>query len=171
MKKIFVFAFFVLLFNSCTNNIDIEKEEAAIKAVIENETNSYLMKDLEQRSKSFLHNESVIVLVSGKGSYGYAVGYDHILESQKINIERNPNASTNKFENLNYKIKVYENSAWAVYDEMLHSSTGEFIEKVINVRFLEKIGGEWKIVYLSHVNTTSYEANGTVKGHSLHFSK
>ncbi len=159
MKKNFVFALFVLLFNSCTNNIDIEKEEEAIKTVIENETNSYLMNNIEQRSKSFLQSESVIVLVSGKSSYGYAVGYEQIMESQKINIEKNSVASTDKFKNLNYKIKVYEKSAWAVYDEMLYSSTGEFIEKVINARFLEKMDGEWKIVYLSHVNTTSYETN------------
>jgi len=158
MKKIFVFSFFVLLFNSCTNNIDIETEEEAIKAVIENETNAYLMKDSEQRSKGFLHDESVIVLVSGKKSYGFAVGYEQIQESHKINVERNPIPSTNEFKNLNYKIKVYENSAWVVYDEMLYSGTGEFIEKVINVRFLEKVNGEWKIVYLSHVNTTSYES-------------
>ena len=158
MKKLSVFAFFILLFNSCTNNIDIEKEEEAIKAVIENETNSYLMKNSEQRSKLFLHDESVIVLVSGKKSYGYAVGYDQIIESHKINVENNPIPSTDKFKNSNYKIKVYEKSAWVVYDEMLYSSTGEFIEKVINVRFLEKVDREWKIVYLSHVNTTSYEA-------------
>lgn len=158
MKKIFVFAIFVWLFNSCSNNINIAQEEEAIKAVIENETNSYLQKDIEQRSKSFLHDESVIVLVSGKRSYGYAVGYNQIMESQKKSVKNNPIASTNKFKNLNYKIKVYEKSAWAIYDEMLYSSTGEFIEKVINARFLEKIDGEWKIVYLSHVDTTSYEA-------------
>jgi hypothetical protein len=158
MKKIVAFAFLIWLFNSCTNNINIAQEEEAIKAVIENETNSYLQKDIEQRSKSFLHDESVIVLVSGKRNYGYAVGFKQILKSQKMSVKNNPIASTNKFKNLNYKIKVYEKSAWAVYDEMLYSSSGEFIEKVINARFLEKINGDWKIVYLSHVNTTSYEA-------------
>ena len=31
------------------------------------------------------------------------------------------------------------------------------VELNIDVRFLEKINGEWKIVYLSTVNTTSYD--------------
>jgi len=44
-----------------------------------------------------------------------------------------------------------------VYDEIVSNSEGELIRKNISVRFLEKVDGEWKIVYLSYVNTTSYE--------------
>ncbi|GAH09147.1 unnamed protein product, partial [marine sediment metagenome] len=39
-------------------------------------------------------------------------------------------------------------------------SVGRFTEltgKGIDVRFLEKVNGEWKIVYLSSVDITSYE--------------
>lgn len=154
-----VFAFLAVLLISCSNNIDTAIEKEAIKKVIEKETNSYLLKDVTQRSETFVHNEGVTVLVAGKQNYGYAVGYDQILKSQKNTVEKNPTPSTDTFRNLNYKITVYEKTAWAVYDEMLYNSKGEFIEKVINTRFLEKVDGNWKIVFLGHVNTTSYEMN------------
>ena len=157
MSKILVL--FIVIFVSCNNIIDTEKEKNIIIAVIENETSSHFAKDFNQQSKSFLHDESLIVLVSRKGGYGYAVGWDQISKSIKQNIEKNPNPIAEKFENSDYKIKVYKKSAWAVYDENVYDSEGEFIRKVINVRFLEKIDNEWKIVYLSDVNTTSYEVD------------
>jgi len=159
MKKniTILISLFIIIFVSCNNRIDTEKEKDAIIAVIENETNSHFAKDFEQQSKSFLQDESLIVLVSRKGGYGYAVGWNQISKSIKQNIEKNPNPIAEKFENTDYKIKVYDKSAWAVYAENVYNSEGEFIRKVINVRFLEKIDNEWKIVYLSDVNTTSYE--------------
>lgn len=155
MSKLLVFL--IIIFVSCNNRIDTEKEKNAIITVIENETNSYFAKDFEQQSKSFLHDESLIVLVSRKGGFGYVVGWNQLSESIKTNIEKDSIPVTDKFKNSDYKIKVYAESAWAVYDENVYNSEGEFIRKVINVRFLEKVEDEWKIVYLSDVNTTSYE--------------
>jgi len=148
---------FIIIFVSCKNRIDTEKEKNAIITVIENETNSHFAKDFDQQSKSFLQDESLIVLVSGKDGYVYAVGWNQISKSIQQNIEKNPNPITGKFENSDYKIKVYDKSAWAVYDENVYDTEGEFVRKVINVRVLEKIDNEWKIAYLSDVNTTSFE--------------
>ena len=148
---------YIIIFTSCNNRVDTEKEKDAIIAVIENQTNAYFAKDFEQQSKTFLHDESLIVLVSSKERYGYAVGWNQISESMKSDIKKNSVPLTDTIKNTDYKIKVYEKSAWAVYDENVYNSEGEFIRKVINVRFLEKIDNEWKIAYLSDVNTTSYE--------------
>lgn len=152
-----VLAVFILAGTSCHNEVDIEKEKEAIIAVIENETKSYFDSNYEQQSISFLQDESLIVLVSGKKEYGYAVGWDQVSKNHKTNYEKNPLPDTDRFQNIDYKIKVYEKSAWAVYDEMVYSGEGEFIRKVINVRFLEKVDGAWRIAYLSHVDATSYE--------------
>ena len=62
-----------------------------------------------------------------------------------------------KFENTDYKIKVYPESAWAVYDQNWYNNEGELVRLNINVRFLEKVQGKWKIVYVSTINTTSYD--------------
>ncbi len=162
-KNIFILFALSILFASCNKTIDTEKERDAIIAVIENETNSHFAKDFEQQSKSFLQNKSLIVLVSGKESYGYAVGWNKISKSIQTNIKQNPTPTGEKIKNTDYKIKIYEKSAWAVYDENVYDSKEKFIRKVINVRFLEKIDTEWKIVYLSDVNTTSYEVAHKLK--------
>jgi len=154
-KILIFFALILLAVTSCQNKV--EKEEEAIIAVIENETKSYFAKNFEQQSKSFLQDESLIVLVAGKRSYGYAVGWDQIKKNYIINYQKHSKPLTDSIDNTDYKIKIYEKSAWAVYDENVFNSKGEFIRKVINVRFLEKVNDEWKIVFLSDVNTTSYE--------------
>ncbi|MEE9431890.1 MAG: hypothetical protein V3V16_12655 [Melioribacteraceae bacterium] len=156
-KILILFVLILLAVTSCQNKIEIEKEEKAIIAVIENETKSYFARNFEQQSKSFLQDESLIVLVAGKSSYGYAVGWEQIKKNYMINYQNHPKPLTDSIKNSDYKIKIYEKSAWAVYDENVYSNEGDFLRKVINVRFLEKINDEWKIVFLSDVNTTSYE--------------
>ena len=49
---------------------------------------------------------------------------------------------------------------WIIYyhhNENWYDREGVLVEHNIDVRFLEKVDGEWKIVYLSTVNTTSYD--------------
>ena len=160
MKKI-IFSILALSLiagsGSCQEKIDIEKEKEAIKAVIENALNSAYAKDLAQKSKSFLQDESLIMCGGGKNGYTYAVGWEEVGSDFKEWMENNPSPSTDKLQFTNYKIKVYKESAWAVYNLIVHNSEGEFLFKNIAIRFLEKVDGEWKIVFVSWVNTTSYE--------------
>jgi hypothetical protein len=160
MKKI-IFSFLALLLiagsGSCQEKIDIEKEKEAIKAVIENHVNSAFAKDFAQLSKSLQQDESLIMLGAGKDSYQYGVGWEEISSFHKERMENNPSPSTDKLQFTNYKIKVYKESAWAVYNLIVHNSEGEFLFENIAIRFLEKVNGEWKIVYMSWILTTSYE--------------
>ncbi len=169
MKKIF-FSFLALLLIagsiSCYEKIDkksivvlpfVETEKEAIKTVIENETNYYYARDWDQQSKSFLQDESLIVLVSNKNGYTYVVGWEDISQGYKGFHKQNPNPVIIKIQFTNYKIKVYKESAWAVFDQVEHNSEDEFLRKYIRAMFLEKVDGEWKIAYLSHVITSSYD--------------
>jgi len=161
MKKnvISLFVLALIVCTSCQETIDFEKEKEAIKAVIENESNSYLAKNFDQQMKSFLQDESFVGITAGKNGYHYIQGWDEIMSGYKDSYESSPDPSTDKLEFKNYKIKVYTESAWAIYDQIKYDNEGEFINKNLQVRFLEKKDGEWKIVYLSVVFTTSYEEN------------
>ncbi len=71
---------------------------------------------------------------------------------------------TNLYKSLRMEIKkhceyegAFQRSAWAVYNGNWYNSEGESVRSNIDVRFLEKVDGEWKIAYLSLVNTTSYD--------------
>ena len=158
MKKylITLIAFSFLASPSCQKKIDIEKEREAIKAVMENETNATWAKDFAQQSKSFLQDESLVRLSAGNGGYVYREGWEMISLGYLQYFKNNPNPSTNTWKFTNYKIEVYIESAWAVYDAIWHNAEGEFLSDHKCVRFLKKVDGEWKIVYLSWIDTSSY---------------
>jgi len=158
-----VLIYIALVSNSCTERINIKKENEAIKSVIENQTKAYFARDFEKHSKAFLHDESIVILVSSKIGYGYVNGWNKLSENDKKYFAEDSIPSTDSFQNINYKIKLYQNSAWVVYNEMVYNSKGVYLRNVINVRFLEKVNGEWKIVYLSDVNATSYEVDTKAK--------
>jgi len=157
--KYSILVFLVLIGASCNKGVDINAEEQSIKNVIENQTRYYMAKDHEKHSELFVQDESFIVLVAGKDNFGYAEGWELADKYNKINFKKDPTPSTLKFVNEKYKIKIYKESAWAVYDEMVYDANGDFVKKVINVRLLEKINGNWRIVFLGDVNTTSYKDN------------
>ena len=144
-----------IVFKGIFIKTDVDKQ--AIISVIENQTKAHLSKDYEAESNTFVQDNSTIVLISRQNWYGYLVGWNNLSESIKTNISIDPKPSTVTFKNTDYKIKIYDGSAWAVYDENYFNAKGEPTKKVINVRFLEKNNGVWKIVYLSDVDVTSYE--------------
>ena len=158
MKKyvLTLFALILLAGTSCQEKIDIEKEKEAIKAVIEEETDAYYDSDFDRLAATYVKDETNIRLGASKSGYIYGVGWEEIGSLLKELIESQGPIELKEVK-TNYKIKVYKESAWAVFDNELYNSEGELTGKSIHVEFLEKVNGEWKIVYLSMVNTSSYE--------------
>ena len=163
MKKIIYSILALLLItgcSSCEEKIDIEKEKRAIKAVIKEETVSFVARDYDRLVANYVQDESNIRLTASKSGYKYYVGWEELSSRFKKYFENNTEPGIWKQTRTNYKIKVYKESAWAVFENEGYHSAGRFTEltgKGIDVRFLEKVNGEWKIVYLSHVYTASYE--------------
>jgi len=160
MKTIIVSFFAICLIAGCTppkEEIDVAKEEEAIKALILKSTQAYFDRDLEILTATQVTDESFIKLQAYKGGYECNVGWDKRIASLKEVFKNNPDPTAGKLINDNYKIKVYPKSAWAVYDENHYDNEGNLSNKSIQARFLEKVDEEWKIVYLSSVGVTSYE--------------
>ncbi len=159
MKKyvLTLLALILLAGTSCQENIDIEKEKEAIKAVIEEETNAYFDRDFDRFAATYVQNETNIRLDAGKGGYFHIVGWEEMDSIFKEGFEKYPDPIKHYQVKTNYKIKVYKESAFAVFDNELHNSEGELTKTNIHVEFLEKVNGEWKIVYLSEIHTSSYE--------------
>ena len=159
MKKnlLTLFALILLVGTSCQEKIDIEKEKEAIKAVIEEETNAFFDKDYDRFAASYVQNESNIRLDAGKNGYWYIVGWEEMDSIFKQIFEKYPDPRKHYQVKTNYKIQVYKESAFAIFDNELHNSEDELIKTNIHVEFLEKVNGEWKIAYLSEIHTSSYE--------------
>ena len=162
MKKyLFVlFALILLAGNSCQEKIDIEKEKAAIIAVIEEETNAYLARDYDRLAATWVQDETNIDLRAGKSGYGYGVGWEEIGSAFKEAIDNSPEPDGSKEVKTNYKIKVYRECAWAVFDNDFYNGEGELLSTSIHSQFLEKVDGEWKHVGYTSIYTSTWEEEG-----------
>ena len=80
MKKyvLTLFAMLLLAGASCQEKIDIDKEKAAIIAVIEEETNGYLARDFDRLVATWVQDETNIDLRAGKSGYTYGVGWEAV---------------------------------------------------------------------------------------------
>lgn len=178
MKKL-TFLLIILVFpfaGICQGNIDIEKEKAAIKAVIEKETNAtYAIgyndwaSIIKARESSFIQDETFIFVGGSKDFYtpnkGWGTGmYSPEGKDSLINEAPAPTPYENTITYTDYTIKLYPESAWAFYHENHINTEGETLMVIDCTRFLEKVTGEWKINFVSYMfkstwNTETESAN------------
>ena len=149
MKK-YVFALLAIVLlagASCQEKIDIEKEKAAIIAVIEEETNAYLDRDFDRQNECFIQDETAVGILAGKD--GLYDGWEIISAAYKSIYENSPEPTNLMVKNENYKIKVYRDCAWAVYDEYTVDENDSISSGPRCIKFLEKVDDKWKIVLLT----------------------
>ena len=132
--------------------IDIEKEKEAILALITEETQAYHDKDYERFAACYVQDESNIRILGGEGEFSYIVGWEEVGSGFKEWFENNPDPTPNNEVKKNFKIKVYNDCAWIVFEEEDFNDDGESNGKGIGTNFLEKVDGKWKIAYLSRVH-------------------
>lgn len=161
--KNFLHTFFILILifgTSCQEKIDIEKEKAAIIAVIEEDTEAFFDSDIERLSALHVQDETNIRLTATKSGYTYDVGWDKV-ESFFIDYFENVAEPGDFYEvKRNYKIKVYGESAWAVFDNDFYNGEDELLSTSIHAEFLEKVHGEWKLVFYTSIYTSTWEDEG-----------
>ncbi len=149
-----LFALVLLANANCQEKVNIEKERKAIIAVIEGETNSFYNRDFKSFAACYVQDETFIRVGSSGTGYNYIVGWDEFTDIFGDWFDNNSDPIKNNEVKKNYKIKVYEDCAWVVFDQG-NKSKGKFIRENIGVNFLEKVNGEWKIVYLSRVESST----------------
>jgi ketosteroid isomerase-like protein len=168
MKKLIIrfcapislFALVLFAGTSCEEKVNIEKEKAAIKAAIQESSDAWNAKDIERISAIWVHDESNVRINAGPGGSGYTQGWEKRKANYENNFKNNPELQGNKEFNSNFNIKVYSESAWAVYDMELKNKAGEVIRGARHTSFLEKQNGQWKMALLSTVLTSAYDNIG-----------
>ena len=152
-----------LLFASCQKTVDIEKEKEAIIKVINAETDAYLARDFEAMYATHVHDSLNMRLTAGADNYVFLEGWENVskhMTGDKTEDDLGPDLHIT-VEKSNYKMKVYPSSAFVVCDQKWTSDYGDGKTEInsIQVRFLEKIKGEWKISFVSFIGTSGYEQN------------
>lgn len=146
----------------CQGKIDVEKEKAAIIALIEEETASYYASDFDRWAATQVQDETNTLMGAWNTGFSYNVGWDSISAGMKPNITEK--RETLKEVKSNYKIKVYNGSAWVIFENEVFSKTGESIDKFIATVFLEKKDNKWKSVYRNRIEVSSYYSPNTPEG-------
>ena len=165
MKKYtLIILFFTMIFTiSCKEKVDYEKEKTAIIQVLEAETEAFFDKDIDRLASYHIQDESNIRLTATKSGYTYDVGWDKI-ESFFLDYFENVMGPGEYYEvKKNFKIKIYDESAWAAYDNFYYNSDDELLSTSIHTQILEKVNGEWKIVFYTSIYNSTWEeevANG-----------
>lgn len=146
----------------CQQTTDIEKERAAIIEVINAETTAFVDYNFDGVAAHYSKDSLTIRLSAGRDDYSYLEGWEDVAGHlhRQIEDEEVPSDTHVSVEKSNYKMKIYPGSAWVVCDEKwtYDYETGIVEISSIQVRFLEKIDGEWKISFLSFVGTSGYDA-------------
>lgn len=136
-----------------SNTLDVEKEKAAIQAVIAKETESYYKQDFEAWKSTYLQSPAF-------RKFGYWEGYPEKVvsnigfaslaaekEKQFIANETVWRGSTEERKNEN--IRITDDMAWYTFEQLSYEKdTRKFLGRSLETRILEKVNGEWKIAYL-----------------------
>ena len=163
MKKSVLFVFITMLFavSGCSKkSVDIDAEKAAIKKVLVNETSAYLKQDLVGVLDAFAQDEKAIYLSVGSQGYKEIIGFENITKYFRASTQSDWSAYTDyKVEKSNWNIRISGNNAMVYFTQtMQFNLNGEPMETHSNeIRFMEKIKGEWKIVMLEWIDMSFFE--------------
>ena len=141
---------------SCAPSIDVDKEKAAIMAVIEEETDAFYARDLDRLNAVYPGDGDATHMNVNDWGYDYSTNWESGNGFTEF-FTNNPDPVENLEKKTNWRIRVYPGAAWASYDNENYNEDGELINSSKHDQFLEKQDGEWKIVYMSILRTTGFD--------------
>lgn len=161
MKKIWLpVVLLAMMVVSCDKKVDVAAEEEAIKALIINETNAFLTQDLVGSLSSYADDPTTIYISIGSNGYKEYVGYERIKSYFQKSAETDwSDYSDFKVARSNWHFKVCGTNAMVHFDQrMTWNMNGEPMETHSKeLRMLEKLKGEWKIMMTEWVDMAFFE--------------
>ena len=123
------------------------KDEAAIKTVIEKETQSFGNADAEGMIASWANTAYASSLVYYGGGIFYQTNPKLDLPTRYRTLMTGATPDGSTFSDTGYVIHINQNSAFVYYDQTITAKDGSKTY-AHEVRNLEKINGEWKLIYV-----------------------
>ncbi|MDA3822636.1 MAG: nuclear transport factor 2 family protein [Bacteroidales bacterium] len=178
MKKSRVF-FIVLSFImmiSCQESINLDAEKKAIIDVINAETQAYMDYDFEKVISFYVQDSMNFRLTTGADDHVFLEGWKEVENFFKDDLldgdSDTPDVTHIAVAKDDYRIKVYENSAYVICTEKWTYTRPDDVIEIDSrqVRFMEKIDGEWKISFLSFIGTSGYEVEEELEELGVEFN-
>ena len=155
-----VFVLAAIAFTGCEQPVDYEKEKAAIIAVMEKETQSYIDRDFDAMFSTHVQDSLNMRLTAGPSAVVFAEGWDEVsrhMTGDQTEDDLGPDLHIT-VDKTNYRMRIYPQSAFVVCDQKWSTQYDDDVVEInsIQVRFLEKKDGEWKISFVSFIGTDGY---------------
>lgn len=163
MKKSVLFlliATFIAISGCSKKPVDIDAEKKAIKKVLIDETTDYLNQDLVAVLDAFVQDDKSIYISVGSEGYMERIGFKDITAYFRASSQADwSDYSDYEVEKSNWNIKITGKTAIVYFDQtMKFKLKGEPMETHSKeVRFMEKVKGEWKIVLLEWIDMSFFE--------------
>ncbi|HOZ85368.1 MAG TPA: hypothetical protein PK191_07750 [Niabella sp.] len=129
----------------------MQKEKDAILATIEKETKSFFARDYKTWSSTYAQTDYAFQAWSNSdGTFDASVGWSGINSTVGKYIQENPEAQSSSHpivERKNIQYKFYgKDACYLTWDQFNSNKEGDNFHHSKEVRVMEKINGEWKIV-------------------------
>ena len=129
-------------------------DEEAILELIEEETASYYDINYERWQKNYVKSTDNVWLISSKGNYDTYFDWASYDEQFKSAFEEEKRV--NREFKSPVKLKVYEDSAWILFNNEVFDEEGNTLETQLVTYFLEKKDDRWKIIYSNRIYPSTY---------------
>ena len=140
-----------LFATSCQTQAWLEREKEAIIAVISEEADAIASGDFERVKDTHIRDSMETRLELGMHFYNFYQGWDEVGNLIEDFTEGGP-LNNSEFRKENFIIKVSGKCAWLTCDNIwiLESAGEQEPEVTLQIAFLEKIKGEWKISFAAY---------------------
>lgn len=150
---------------SCQPKIDVEKEKEAIMKVIQTESETARDANFEGLASCYVQDELNTRLNYSVNNYEVTTGWEKVKKIlEGFTASTGQDYSGIKITKDNAVIKVTGNTAWLICDNNWKGTFGgtEVQNENIQVTFLEKVDGNWKISFAAWIEKPEPEmAAGT----------
>jgi len=149
-----ILAILIMTGTSCQKAVNVEKEKEAILAVLEEEGSAMLAKDTERVFALHVRDDLETRLELGEYGFNTYKGWDEVsvLLGDALGGDGALMAANAVNRKENMILKVTGNTAWLTCDNIWefnnNGEKGGYSN--IQVTFLEKIGGDWKISFAAY---------------------
>jgi len=142
-----------LLFFACQQKVDIEKDKEAIKAVIQQEVNAFVAKDMDKLASFYIQDELNTRLQETCALEHPIYSGWNVVKSFLENLMKEPETGYTNLKNSkeDFIIKINGDCAWVINKDVWSwEVNGQPSEGTgIQTTFMEKINGSWKISMMS----------------------
>jgi len=144
---------------------NLTKEAEAVKDVITQETNCWKDSNYEGWAETWVHAPYIFWVNSGVTFYNEFDSWEALDRRLGRMLKNRKEPREFKVERKNYNIRIFGDGAWATFDQHnFYQSNGNEVEDVSKgFRTLEKIDGEWKIIFMGDIAKSEYFDTSFVK--------